>query len=58
MSISEKRNLLDRLVARRDSLWKLLVDVKVSGELADKITSELRTLESRIFSIRCTLLRA
>lgn len=58
MSISEKRNLLDRLVARRDSLWKLLVDVKVSGELADKITSELRLLESRIFSIRCNLLRA
>lgn len=57
MSISEKRNLLDRLVARRDSLWKLLVDVKVSGELADKITSELRLLESRIFSIQCSLVR-
>lgn len=58
MSISEKRNLLDRLVARRNSLWKLLVDVKVTPTLADKITSELRTLESRIFSIRCSLVRA
>lgn len=58
MSVSEKRNLLDRLVARRNSLWKLLVDVKVSPVLADKITSELRTLESRIFSIRCSLVRA
>lgn len=58
MSISEKRNLLDRLVARRDSLWRLLVDTKISKDLADKVSGELRTLESRIFSIQCSLVRA
>jgi hypothetical protein len=58
MSVSDKRNLLDRLVARRDSLWKLLVDANISETLANAVASELRTLESRIFSIQCSLVRA
>ena len=58
MSVNEKQNLLERLVARRDSLWKLLVDSGISDVLAAKVEAELRTIESRIFSIQCSLVRA
>lgn len=58
MSVNETRNLLERLVARRDSLWRVLVDANISETLAAKVASELRSLESRIFSIQCNLLRA
>lgn len=58
MSVNETRSLLDRLVARRDSLWKLLVDSSISDALATKVETELRSLESRIFSIQCKLVKA
>lgn len=58
MSVNETRNLLDRLIARKDSLWKLLVDSSISDALAAKVETELRSLESRIFSIQCSLLKA
>ena len=58
MSVTETRKLLNRLIEQRTKLWKLLVDVNVSENLAKTITSDLKMLDSRIFSIQYNLLRA
>jgi predicted transcriptional regulator len=58
MSQNEMKSILERLQARKEKLWKLLVDVNLSEKMANAITEELRKVETRMFSIQCKLMRA
>lgn len=58
MSKLEMNQIIQRLESQKSKLWKHLLDKSVSTEFAKTLETELRRVESRIFSLRYKLLSA
>lgn len=54
-----KKDMIDiiyRLNHRRTRLWQFLVKTNISDSLAKKLSSEVRKLDGRIFTLQCKLI--